>query len=85
MTLITKRKRLIKQIDHIKNEQFLDKLNAMIEEELLKSNIMQYVSPMRKSTNIEDLLKNYRPPDLSKVVGIIPNDQPLEEVLKMLD
>ncbi len=85
MTVTIKKARLKKQIDNIKNEQFLDKLNAMIEEELLKSNIMQYVSPMRKSTNIEDLLKNYQPPNLSKVVGIIPNDQPLEEVLKMLD
>lgn len=85
MTLQMKKARIIEQIDYIDNEQLLDTLANILTNELLQSNIMQYVSPMKKKTNLDELLESYQPPDLSKVVGIFPNDQPLEEVLKMLD
>jgi len=45
-------------------------------------NFLQYVKPIREKTDLNELLTNYTPPDLSKVKGVIPSNEPLEHLLE---
>ncbi len=47
-------------------------------------NFLQYVKPMKEKTDLNELLVNYTPPNLSKVKGVIPSDEPLENLIKMI-
>lgn len=82
MTLAIKKAQLIQQIGNINSEQFLDKIAVLIEHEFPESTIMKYVSPTQKVTNIEELMKEYRPPNLSNVVGVFQMTNHLKRFCK---
>lgn len=74
--------RLIQHTNHIGLLALVEKILEDAQHELAV--VEKYMKPMRQKTDLNELLKKYHAPDLSKVIGVLPNDEPIEKLLTTL-
>lgn len=88
MDITRQRKESIQLLQEVRDSRLLAQSKQLIIKEkdttikVEKPKFMKYVTTIHKKTDIEAIFKNYKQPDLSKVVGVLPTDEPLEELIK---
>lgn len=63
----------------------IERVYANFEQNNAEKELLQkYSIKIQPTTDKTQILKAYKQPDMSKIVGILPDDEPFEDLIKMI-